>query len=337
MLTTFLDFMAAKSRLVLGASFFVLASFPIVFLRDGFRNTLDAECVFLGFWFILCGFVQTLKARQLKKVTKPRKLSISLAALSFPVGLSLILFSLQSVGDSIPVKNLPVLKPTMMVDHISNQWIQKGSSENLSPEEIQRGFEEEVNSVYPVVLERAKNGEADSQLWVGMQNLHQKPTEAIHWFQKAAGQGNTQAMIQLAYAYEKGNGINADSKLALKWFEKAAKGKDASAMRELAQRYLQGWTAEQDYTKAIEWYGKAAEYGDRASLYSLGTIYEEGLGVSVDLKKAAAWYLEAAQSGNFDAMDKIAEMYESGKGIEKNSEEAEKWRKNAKSPRRIVY
>lgn len=57
--------------------------------------------------------------------------------------------------------------------------------------------------------------------------------QAVIWYQKAADQGNADAQYQLGLCYEKGLGVKQDGKIARKWFEKAAANGNKNAMKKL--------------------------------------------------------------------------------------------------------
>ena len=63
----------------------------------------------------------------------------------------------------------------------------------------------------------------------------------------------------VAGVYEKGWGVTQDYGKAHKWFQKAADEGNTDAMISLARLYEQGLGVAQDYDKALEWFQKAAD------------------------------------------------------------------------------
>ena len=83
-------------------------------------------------------------------------------------------------------------------------------------------------------------------------------TEAVRWYQKAAGAGNSWAMGKLGFAYEQGDGVRKDQTEAVRWYQKAAGAGNSWAMGKLGFAYEQGDGVRKDQTEAVRWYQKAA-------------------------------------------------------------------------------
>ena len=49
-----------------------------------------------------------------------------------------------------------------------------------------------------------------------------KSAKAVHWYRKAAEQGDAHAQTLLGSAYEEGEGITKDATKAVHWYRKAA-------------------------------------------------------------------------------------------------------------------
>ena len=58
--------------------------------------------------------------------------------------------------------------------------------------------------------------------------------EAAKWFKRAAEQGYALAQNNLAYCYEKGEGVSRDLMEAAKWYKKAAAQGDLEAVKKLS-------------------------------------------------------------------------------------------------------
>lgn len=104
---------------------------------------------------------------------------------------------------------------------------------------------------------------------------------AIAWFERAANQGDSEAMIGLAFA---------DPAKQVFWYTKSAERGNVRAMEELGDIYRHGVFAPQNYTEALTWYGRAAEAGDAFSLFALGEMYRNGEGISVNKIEAYKWF-----------------------------------------------
>ena len=125
-------------------------------------------------------------------------------------------------------------------------------------------------------LERAKNGNTESMVWLARQYAGQKSEikrdlpRAVAWYEKAALAGNAEAMFEFAFCAEVGKGCP------------------------------------QDKQKAMAWYEKAADAGNGNALYRLGYFRAKGLmGLRQSREKAFKLFLEAKTNGctisNIDA------------------------------------
>jgi len=69
----------------------------------------------------------------------------------------------------------------------------------------------------------AKNGNADSQLVIGIRYLElRNSVKALYWFEKSASQGNAEAQMHLGDAYWRGKGVSVDLVKAHMWLNLAA-------------------------------------------------------------------------------------------------------------------
>lgn len=80
-------------------------------------------------------------------------------------------------------------------------------------------------------------------------------------YDKAASQGNPQAMCNLATLYLKGLGVTTDISLAASLYKMASERGSALATFKLGQMYFKGIFVEQNYNKAILLYQQAASMG----------------------------------------------------------------------------
>lgn len=123
-----------------------------------------------------------------------------------------------------------------------------------------------------VWVKMAEEGDPQAQNYVGFlyytgkQGLKQDVIQAIGWFDKAAQQGNVEAMSNLAALFEKGIGVAQDNKLALAWYEQAAGMGHPPAMRRLRQIYQHGLLdVPANPDKADYWHKQALAQVDAAT------------------------------------------------------------------------
>lgn len=88
---------------------------------------------------------------------------------------------------------------------------------------------------------------------------------------------------------------------------------DKEAMYDLAEGYYYGNNeVERDYAKAFSWYKKAARKGHPAALRDMGICYINGQGVKASNKKAWRCFSKAAKKGDTQAAYYMAQMYKNG-------------------------
>lgn len=130
---------------------------------------------------------------------------------------------------------------------------------------------------------------------------------AMDYYQTAARNNVTGAMLSLGRAYSIGQDVPVDYALAFQWISRAAEQKSPEGLYYLAQMYEYGQGTEQDENKSKEYYTMAAKLGESRAQYALGRIYQYSGGQNIDL--AAKWYHKAAAQGNTDAMTAIGDLY----------------------------
>ncbi|HCE37573.1 tetratricopeptide repeat protein, partial [Zymomonas mobilis] len=121
---------------------------------------------------------------------------------------------------------------------------------------------------------------------------------AATWYQKAADQKFPAAEYNIAYLYEKGQGVVQDQKVALAWYQKAADQGFVKAQLNLASLlYHQAKGKSQNYKEAALWYQKAAAQGDVVALFMLGKMAHLGEGAARNDVDAYMWFSLAAGLG----------------------------------------
>jgi tRNA A-37 threonylcarbamoyl transferase component Bud32 len=136
-----------------------------------------------------------------------------------------------------------------------------------------------------------------------------KPQDAFTLFRQAADLGDANAMQELGESYANGEGVSKDDLEALRWFLRAAGGGNTTAMLTLGGLYLFGSDAvPQSDDDAVRWFQKAADLKNPAGLYDLAGLYEKGQGVPRSMEKAKQLYQESAALGNAEAQRRLAAL-----------------------------
>lgn len=114
-----------------------------------------------------------------------------------------------------------------------------GCAVNLSGED--KKLSGEVNQL---LLERARNGEAQAQLEAGFAFYRSNnPVRAAYWFHQASQQGSAPAQYNMGRCYAAGYGVKKDLHRAFEYFRQAAAEDLAPAQLEAAKLYLSGIAA----------------------------------------------------------------------------------------------
>jgi hypothetical protein len=145
-------------------------------------------------------------------------------------------------------------------------------------------------------------------LYENGEGVAQDYVKAREWYEKAAGNGNTDAMANLGWLYQNAQGVAQDYVKARELYQKAADNGNTDAMNNLGSLYENGQGVAQDYVKARELYQKAADNGDADAMNGLGWLYQNAQGVAQDYVKAREWYEKAADNGNADAKKNLRQL-----------------------------
>jgi uncharacterized protein len=85
----------------------------------------------------------------------------------------------------------------------------------------------------------------------------------------------SRGLVNAAWAaevYENGWGVPQDCGKAYKWFQKAAEEGNTDAMIGLGRLHQQGLGVAQDHRKALQWFQKAADAGNTDAMITLSAL-----------------------------------------------------------------
>ena len=151
-----------------------------------------------------------------------------------------------------------------------------------------------------------------------------KYEKSLYWTQKAADNGDAHCQWELGLFY-RSLGKLEHHKTAFDYFKKAAEQNCFPAQYNLGEYYEKGLAVEKSYDEAFKWYEKSY-YRSRGTvvLCKLANFYFFGLGVEQSYEKAVFYYKEAAEKYSEEAKLMLAICYKAGLGVEQNDEEAER-------------
>lgn len=153
------------------------------------------------------------------------------------------------------------------------------------------------------------------------------------WAKKAADQGDKGAINILEEIEKRLSGISTDtaenSQARIDDYKKHAEHGNTNAQINLANAYQDGNGVPKDLVKAAYWYSKAAEQNDKDAQYQLALCYENGKGVEQDDLFALYWYQKSAIQGHANAQNNLGLMYHDGRGTKKRRDLAIHWLQKA--------
>lgn len=149
----------------------------------------------------------------------------------------------------------------------------------------------------------AEGGFVDAQRLVGLalvRGWFSEPAhaEAIEWFEKAAAQGDGEAMWELGSVYVKGHGVDPDPARAVHWFQQGADVHHPNSVTSLAVMYATGSGVAQDFARAKRLYEQAAQLGDTHALRNLAVMNVLGQGTPPDPVQGRVYYLQHLHAGH---------------------------------------
>jgi TPR repeat protein len=136
--------------------------------------------------------------------------------------------------------------------------------------------------------------------------------KAFQFYQKAADMGYERGLYNLGFMYSNGQGVKQDKAKAAHYYQTAASKGHTWAQNNLGLLFDQGEGVQKDKEMAVFWYSRAAEQKHASAQNNLGLMYEKGEGVKKDYKMAFQYYQEAMENGNLGAQYNIARFFEKG-------------------------
>ncbi|HEY1725963.1 MAG TPA: tetratricopeptide repeat protein [Steroidobacteraceae bacterium] len=155
--------------------------------------------------------------------------------------------------------------------------------------------------------------------------LTQKPTGSVHWVRVLALEGLALAQLCYGRMLLEGTGTPKDLEEARRWFERAAHQGDIDAINMVGRCFDMGWGAPEDPVAAARYYFYAAEADHAWAQYNLGHLLLNGRGVVRDHQRAYGYYLRAARQGHARAMNLVGRCCERGWGTPRDPNQAASW------------
>eukprot|EP00899_Mesostigma_viride_P024620 jgi/Mesvir1/5342/Mv15430-RA.2 len=150
----------------------------------------------------------------------------------------------------------------------------------------------------------------------GVKGLPRDYAQALHYFGRAAQQGDADAAAFLGHMHANGLGVPPNNDTALEYFFQAANQGQSAALFGLGYMLLLGYGLERDEAKAVGYFSTAAERGSADAHYLMGMMYMEGLGgLKVDKAKTFYHMSIASHQGHMHALYTLGVLHLTGQGV----------------------
>lgn len=143
-------------------------------------------------------------------------------------------------------------------------------------------------------------------------------SEPLAWFQKAAAQGDMEAICRLGMMQAAGQGMPPDAASGWKQIQKAAKAGNPMALNEAALCLQTGRGVEQDPIAAIGYLQAASDLGNLVASLNLAECCLSGTGVPLNPDRAGSILAAAARQNHGPSQLRLGVMFEKGVGTQPN-------------------
>jgi len=145
----------------------------------------------------------------------------------------------------------------------------------------------------------------------GERGFHKDANAALEWRERLARQGDTEAMVDLAWQFLRGQAVPQDREKGLAWLKRAALKDSPLAHTALGQIYSSGKFVAKDLTRARQSLEAGRRLGDPRAAFELGRLYNRGAFGSRDAERATELLREAGEGGVTEALLYLGRCYES--------------------------
>ncbi len=184
-------------------------------------------------------------------------------------------------------------------------WLTRAADKNrteamIALAEIYRvghGVKMDVKKARQWLVKAVNNGDSYAAYELGNTYLDKEPKLALHWYEKAAAQGEAQGAYGAAILYAENYNIKPDAHKAAKLLKQAAEAGLPAAQADYGLVVYQGNGTERSIDAAAGWFKKAAENGDSEGRFLYAFTLAKGEGVKQSFEDAYYWLLKAEESG----------------------------------------
>lgn len=157
---------------------------------------------------------------------------------------------------------------------------------------------------------------------------------SLYWYDRAVQNGDTRALIDLAYTYFEGDDtVSRDYERAFKYAKQGAETGDKYCQYIVGDLYLRGRGTLQNPEQAVRWLTQSGEQGFSMAIEELAVIFFKGFGgVPQNYENAYYWCTKGSEvwpSGLGYCQAALGDMYRNGYYVKKNTQYAFKWYQKA--------
>ncbi len=155
--------------------------------------------------------------------------------------------------------------------------------------------------------------DGDTRALMGLAYMRLNPEEsnydaakALSLLQRAADTGDAEAKYELGRLFEKGIGTKQDTKKAIALYRQAADLDYADAINDLGFLHYQGGQGIiRDQKRAIEFFGRAADLRHPQAMFNYAALIDDGIVPGKTPKDAGKYLYEALRSGATEVLNQL--------------------------------
>lgn len=238
----------------------------------------------------------------------------------------------ESKTDSNNISAFIKVIPIVIICIIASFFLPKTQSSNklAISAEITIGSEDEVS-----IEDRLKVSPVEQITLGAHEDTSGDTPEKFEDYLKKAEKGDSDAMLNVAACYYKGEGVAQDLNKGFKWYLKSAESDNPIGMWMVAVLYSSGVGTEKDNDNANKWFTKSYErimkepdidLEDRGDMWGLGFFYLvkylSGIDKEESAENAFKWFKKSADAGYDEGKLDLGCCYIDGIGTDPNYEKA---------------
>lgn len=176
-----------------------------------------------------------------------------------------------------------------------------------------------------------------ARLYANDQTPYADEKQALAWLTRAAEEGFSPALYDLAERRLTGAGVEKSPQQALALFKKAADQEYLPARLETARLYQEGVGADQNPQQAFYYTYQAAKQNHPLAQWQTAQYFQQGYGTEKSPSLAVFWMKKAARRNVRAAQLELARCYREGLGTRRNLQEAKRWQTRADKNLPVSY